>query len=217
MAARGHRAGRARVGVIGAGATTVQLVPRIAPVVGHLTVFQRTPNWCFPMKNMPMPADYEATVKAMYPELRRHEQEQPGRRRRARRVPGPVAVVDEASSTSRPRSATRSSRTRWADCALHLGEQLQRPDDEPRGQRHAARVHRAQDPRDGHAIPTVADRLIPTNHPPFTRRPCGEAGYYEAFNRDNVDARRRPRRPDRRDHADRTAPGRAAPSTSSTC
>ena len=34
--------------------------------------------------------------------------------------------------------------------------------------------------------PATADLLIPKNHPPFTRRPCGEHGYYEAFNRDNV-------------------------------
>ena len=44
-----------------AGATTVQLLPRIAPEVGHLTLFQRTPNWCFPMNNMPMPADWTPT------------------------------------------------------------------------------------------------------------------------------------------------------------
>ena len=62
-----------RVGVIGAGATTVQLVPRIAPETGHLTVFQRTPNWCFPMNNMPMPPNTSPHVKSIYPEVRRHE------------------------------------------------------------------------------------------------------------------------------------------------
>ena len=34
-----------RVGVIGTGATAIQLIPEIAKEVGHLTVFQRTPNY----------------------------------------------------------------------------------------------------------------------------------------------------------------------------
>ena len=67
-----------RVGVIGAGATAVQLVPELAKEVGELFLFQRTPNWCFPMRNMPMPPDYEARVKEMYPAVRRLEHDWPG-------------------------------------------------------------------------------------------------------------------------------------------
>ena len=37
-----------RVGVIGTGASAVQVIPSIAPEVEHLTVFQRTPIWCLP-------------------------------------------------------------------------------------------------------------------------------------------------------------------------
>jgi cation diffusion facilitator CzcD-associated flavoprotein CzcO len=37
-----------RVAVIGTGCSAVQIVPTIAPVVEHLTVFQRTPIWCLP-------------------------------------------------------------------------------------------------------------------------------------------------------------------------
>jgi cyclohexanone monooxygenase len=37
-----------RVGVIGTGASAVQVVPSIAPDVASLTVFQRTPIWCVP-------------------------------------------------------------------------------------------------------------------------------------------------------------------------
>src|SRR5947207_284685 len=39
---------RKRVAVIGTGATAVQAITEIAKTVGHLTVFQRTPNWCAP-------------------------------------------------------------------------------------------------------------------------------------------------------------------------
>ncbi|MDQ3729386.1 MAG: NAD(P)/FAD-dependent oxidoreductase, partial [Actinomycetota bacterium] len=37
-----------RVGIIGTGASAVQIIPEIAPKVDHLTVFQRTPIWCLP-------------------------------------------------------------------------------------------------------------------------------------------------------------------------
>ena len=37
-----------RVGIIGTGATSVQLAPALAPITSHLTVFQRTPIWIFP-------------------------------------------------------------------------------------------------------------------------------------------------------------------------
>lgn len=43
-------AGR-RVASIGTGASAIQYVPRIQPVVDHLTVFQRTPGWIVPHRN----------------------------------------------------------------------------------------------------------------------------------------------------------------------
>ena len=40
-----------RVAVIGTGATGVQAITEIAKTAGHLTVFQRTPQWCAPLHN----------------------------------------------------------------------------------------------------------------------------------------------------------------------
>ncbi len=40
-----------RVAVIGTGASAVQIVPTMAPTVGQLDVFQRTPVFCFPRGN----------------------------------------------------------------------------------------------------------------------------------------------------------------------
>jgi cation diffusion facilitator CzcD-associated flavoprotein CzcO len=45
-----------RVAVIGNGASAVQFVPRIAPEVEHLTIFQRSANWVLPKKNPPFAA-----------------------------------------------------------------------------------------------------------------------------------------------------------------
>jgi (2,2,3-trimethyl-5-oxocyclopent-3-enyl)acetyl-CoA 1,5-monooxygenase len=48
--ARADFSGR-RVGVIGTGATGVQIVPEVAKTALTLHVFQRTPNWCTPLGN----------------------------------------------------------------------------------------------------------------------------------------------------------------------
>jgi cyclohexanone monooxygenase len=44
-----------RVAIIGTGASAVQVIPEIAPIVSQLTVFQRTPIWCFPKLDVPLP------------------------------------------------------------------------------------------------------------------------------------------------------------------
>ncbi|HYH58041.1 MAG TPA: NAD(P)/FAD-dependent oxidoreductase [Thermoleophilaceae bacterium] len=44
-----------RVALIGTGASAVQVIPSIAPDVERLTVFQRTPIWCLPKLDGPMP------------------------------------------------------------------------------------------------------------------------------------------------------------------
>ncbi|HEU4362629.1 MAG TPA: NAD(P)/FAD-dependent oxidoreductase, partial [Mycobacterium sp.] len=45
-----------RVAVIGTGASAVQVIPEIAPIAERLTVFQRTPIWCFPKLDVSLPA-----------------------------------------------------------------------------------------------------------------------------------------------------------------
>jgi len=45
-----------RVAIIGTGASAVQVIPEIAPIVAQLNVFQRTPIWCMPKLDVPLPA-----------------------------------------------------------------------------------------------------------------------------------------------------------------
>ncbi len=40
-----------RVGVIGSAASAVQLIPEVAKTAGHVTVYQRTPNWIVPRRD----------------------------------------------------------------------------------------------------------------------------------------------------------------------
>ncbi|MBX7432977.1 NAD(P)/FAD-dependent oxidoreductase [Mycobacterium sp. Y57] len=43
-----------RIAIIGTGASAVQVIPEIAPIAEHLTVYQRTPIWCFPKADVPL-------------------------------------------------------------------------------------------------------------------------------------------------------------------
>lgn len=58
-----------RVAVIGTGATGVQTIQEVAKTVGHLTVFQRTPNWCAPLHNGKIDEAEQRRIKASYPEI----------------------------------------------------------------------------------------------------------------------------------------------------
>ncbi len=56
-----------RVAVIGTGASAVQVVPRIQPVVGKLSVFQRTPPWIMPHPGRPTRPRERALFRALPP------------------------------------------------------------------------------------------------------------------------------------------------------
>ncbi|KAJ8058202.1 hypothetical protein OCU04_012399 [Sclerotinia nivalis] len=53
-----------RVGLVGTGATGIQVIQTIGPVVDHLTVYQRTPNYALPMNQRPLDPKEEAKKKA---------------------------------------------------------------------------------------------------------------------------------------------------------
>lgn len=51
-----------RVGVIGSAASAVQLIPELAKTAGRLTVFQRTPNWVVPRRDVPITPQEQALM-----------------------------------------------------------------------------------------------------------------------------------------------------------
>ena len=53
-----------RVGIIGTGASAVQVIAAIAPIVQELKVFQRTPIWCFPKFDVPLPKPVRWAMRA---------------------------------------------------------------------------------------------------------------------------------------------------------
>jgi len=60
-----------RVAVIGTGATGVQTITEVAKTAGHLTVFQRTPQWCAPLHNAKIGKEEMHRIRANYPTFHR--------------------------------------------------------------------------------------------------------------------------------------------------
>ncbi|KAK4863854.1 hypothetical protein LT330_010460 [Penicillium expansum] len=58
-----------RVAVIGTGATAIQVIQEVSKTVGHLTVFQRTPNWSLPLRNAPLTPEEMNEIRSRYPEI----------------------------------------------------------------------------------------------------------------------------------------------------
>lgn len=52
-----------KIGIIGNGATSAQIIPEIAKVCKNLTVFQRTPNWAVPRLDNPISPTMRAVFK----------------------------------------------------------------------------------------------------------------------------------------------------------
>ncbi|CCQ14482.1 putative uncharacterized protein [Rhodococcus sp. AW25M09] len=56
-----------RLAVIGTGASAVQFVPRLAPEVAHLTLFQRTPTWILPHPDRPISESGRSVLRKFPP------------------------------------------------------------------------------------------------------------------------------------------------------
>jgi cation diffusion facilitator CzcD-associated flavoprotein CzcO len=65
-----HDVSGRRVAVIGTGASAIQTVPAIQPIVAHLGVFQRTPPWVMPHRDRPI-TDFERRLYRRFPALQR--------------------------------------------------------------------------------------------------------------------------------------------------
>jgi cation diffusion facilitator CzcD-associated flavoprotein CzcO len=167
-----------RAAVIGTGATAVQLIPVIAKEVGHLTVFQRTPNYCAPLRNEPVSEETQRRFKATYPEIHRRIQETTGAflhefdRRRAFEVPREERLATYEKLWALPGFG------KWLGNFRDIMTDRAANEDFAEFVRDKIRA-RVRDP-------VVAEKLVPKDHPFGSKRVPLETEYYEAYNRDNV-------------------------------
>jgi len=167
-----------RVGVIGTGATGVQIIPIAAETADELYVFQRNPNWCTPLGNSPLSGEEMELIRVRFPAIldyvkttdtafpyhrdRRKGSEVPAEERQAffeglYNQPGYGIWL----SGFRDLLLSKESNKYLADFVADKIRQ---------------RVH----------DPQVAETLIPTNHAFGAKRVPMETDYYETYNRPNV-------------------------------
>lgn len=58
-----------RVGIVGSGSTAVQILPIVAQLADHVSMFQRTPNYVTPGRNHPIGKEQMRAIKDNYPAI----------------------------------------------------------------------------------------------------------------------------------------------------
>ena len=168
-----------RVGIIGSGATTVQMLPVTAETAESVTVFQRTANFIMPAVQKPMTPEWEKEIKENYDDIiakcRNHvfgmAFDSPVGRTIADTPPEEVQKILEEHW---PRGSFRFVFETFDDL---LGD--------PESNKVAGDFvinkmkERVKDPE-------VAEMLTPKGYPFFAKRPPLDHNYFEAYNRDNV-------------------------------
>jgi cation diffusion facilitator CzcD-associated flavoprotein CzcO len=168
-----------RVAVIGTGATGVQTIAEVAKTVGHLTVFQRTPNWCKPLHNGPIDAETQARIKANYPEMFKRCQETYACFIHTTDPRGTFEVTLQEREAFLEHQYATPGFGMWQG---NFRDMLTN--------REANRVISefvARKIRERVKDPKVADKLIPKDHGFGTRRVPMETRYYEVYNQPNVE------------------------------
>jgi cation diffusion facilitator CzcD-associated flavoprotein CzcO len=167
-----------RVAVIGTGASAVQAITEIAKTVGELTVFQRTPNWCAPLRNSAIPRTEMEAIRARYHEIFARCRETWG---------GFIHAADPRKAVDIPaeeREAFFEELYHLPGFAFWQGNYRDILTDPVANDAVTAFVTRKIRAR--LKDPKVADLLIPTDHGFGTRRVPLESGYYEVYNQPNV-------------------------------
>ena len=168
-----------RVGIIGTGATAVQTIQEIAKSVGHLTIFQRTPNWCAPLNNGKISRDEMDAIRARYPEILALCRETPGCYIHST---DPRATLD---ATPEERIAFWEKLYASPGFGIWQGNFSDMLSDRTANALASAFI--ANKIRQRVHDPIVAEKLIPKNHGFGTRRVPLETSYYEVFNQPNVE------------------------------
>jgi cation diffusion facilitator CzcD-associated flavoprotein CzcO len=168
-----------RVGVIGTGATGVQTIQTIAGSVGHLTVFQRTPNWCAPLHNSKIDAETQKKIKSGYPEMFRRCLETFACFIHTPDPRGTFEVSDEEREAFFERL--------YAEPGFAIWQGNFRDIITDRKANAVISDFVARKIRQRVKDPDVAEKLIPKNHGFGTRRVPLETKYYEVYNQDNVE------------------------------
>jgi len=169
-----------RVGLIGTGSSGVQSIPVIAEQAAELVVFQRTPAYTVPARNGPLDPDERAKIKAEYSTFRATNRQMPAAF--GSRLPASDRSALEVDAEER----RAEYEYRWQKgLGLAFIGAFNDVLISPESNESAAEFVRSKI-RDIVPDPEVARKLTP-HQVIGCKRLCLDTGYYETFNRPNVE------------------------------
>ena len=169
-----------RVAVIGTGSSGVQAIPVIAEKAGHLTVFQRTPQYTIPARHGTIDRKFiEEEVKPNYDEILE----------KARWSEGGTPVVPNERSALEVTAEERQElyEAGWAEGgnSFFYGSFKDISTDR-RANDTVAEFIRSKI-REVVKDPETAEKLLPTDHPFGSKRALIDTEYFDTYNRENVE------------------------------
>lgn len=169
-----------RIGLIGAGATTVQMVPVMSKTAENVTVFHRTPNYILPAMQKPMTPEWEKEIKENYDEIVA----------KCRNHPFGMAFGNaegRKAVLTPPEERERVFEEHWKGSFRWVFETFEDLLSDTEANRMAADfiIKKMKERIDD---PELAELVTPTpdEQPLFSKRPPLDHGYLEALGRDNV-------------------------------
>jgi cation diffusion facilitator CzcD-associated flavoprotein CzcO len=167
-----------RVAVVGTGPSGVQIMPIIAEVAESVTVYQRTPNWCTPLNNRSITEEEQKYLRDNFQKIREI-------------LKGPSGFLHEphrvkAADVSREERLAHYEKMWQSPGFAKLGSNFMDMTTNKEANREFCDFL-AEKIRGIVKDPKVADKLIPKDHLYGGKRPPFVTGYFEAFNRDNVE------------------------------
>lgn len=171
--------GGKRVALIGTGSSGIQVLPVIAEQAARVTVFQRTANFSAPGRNRPLTSDDHARMHTGYPEHRAAQRNSQS---------GVVLEINRRRGAEMSPDQRRTElETRWAQGGV-LPFTVAFRDVLTDVETNGVITDFIRDRiRDRVVDPQVAELLCPADHLFGGKRPCVDHGYFEAYNRDNVE------------------------------
>ncbi|MFN0029715.1 MAG: flavin-containing monooxygenase [Acidimicrobiales bacterium] len=166
-----------RVGVIGTGATGIQVIAEIADKVGSLTVFQRRPNWSTPLHNTALSDEDMNAIRQRYSEIFANCAASPGGFEH-------VPIWGFWDKTAEERRALWDHLYEQPGFAILASNFAEIFFDEAANRELSEYI--ADRIRQRVKDPAVAEKLIPKDHGFGMQRLPLETKYFEAYNRDNV-------------------------------
>lgn len=168
-----------RVGFIGTGSTGIQATPIVAQQADQLVIFQRTPAFCMPSGNRPLDESHEEDWKAHYAQRREQMRDAYG----ASLVHYSGLSAHECTPEKREQMLEKAWHSKSAFQLLFVFTDVMT--DKKVNDMVCEFVHKkikaiVQDP-------ATAELLCPTTYPIGGKRLCIGNGYFEMYNRDNVE------------------------------